>query len=52
MKPQDGSYLVMVTTSDDRRAMVQVSKDFKVTALRRGGPPGGAGAPPANGTQS
>jgi hypothetical protein len=46
MKLADGSYLVHVFRSDGSGEVhVLVSKDFKITGVREGGPPGGA--PPA-----
>ncbi|MEA2428657.1 MAG: hypothetical protein QOF37_2285 [Thermoleophilaceae bacterium] len=55
MKLPDGSYVAHVITSNGE-LHVAVSKDYKVTGARQGGPgaggPPGGGAPPMNGGQS
>jgi len=42
MKLPDGSYEVHVIQSGDKEVHVLVSKAFKVTGVRQGGPPGAA----------
>ena len=48
MKRSDGSYVVHVFRSGGQEVHVLVSKDFKVTGVQQGGPPGAA--PPAGQT--
>lgn len=55
--PMGDGYLVVVVKSDDSRAMVEVSADFKSAEVReggpgQGGPPGGMTGPPPNGGTS